>query len=89
VNGPFTVIDSNGASSSPSGTKFVTCGGETPGGNSARSSSRRSRIASRVICTSAFGSSSMVRFVPPSEETLEIFFTPRTPCTAASIGEVR
>ncbi len=39
--------------------------------------------------TSVVGSSSIVRRDWPSDDSLLVFRTPRTACTAASIGEVR
>src|SRR5690606_25349148 len=48
---------------------------------------RRSRIARRVICTFALGSNSTVMLDTPSRDVLLVLRTPRTPCTAASIGD--
>ncbi len=86
--GPLMTMRISGSSSSSGGTKFDTTGCDTPTGNSGRSTSRRSRIASRVICTSAFGSSVTVIDEVPSRDSLLVRRTPRTPCTAASIGDV-
>ena len=89
VYGPESNTRSSGASASSSGTKLPTVGGTTPIGYSGRKSSSRSRIASRVSCTSASGWSSIVRLAVPSRDSLLVLRTPRTACAAASIGEAR
>ena len=89
VYGPLSSTRSSGGSSSSSGTRFPTCGGVAPSGISVRINSSRSRIAKRVICTLAFGSSSISKSETPSREVLLVLRTPRTPCAAASIGDER